>query len=255
VFPSFESFYASELQAIYLPCVAPAAFLGWLATSGRETRRGVEPSAAGFMRAYAAIFAIETILDPLITGPAVAWLDVGEHFFAVLLPFVLLGDFRVFLLVFMILEPGRGAASAALRAAAWTLAVPVVAGATYAALDAVRGPLPGQVLWILYEAAFLALVRWLRTEWLPRRIVPERIVTRAYLERVLDYVALYYALWAASDALILFAGLDAGWGLRAVPNLLYYGLWVPYTYVLFFAGPPVRLRRPSTRRLQAAAAR
>ena len=47
------------------------------------------------------------------------------------------------------------------------------------------------------------------------------------LRRLLVYVAVYYGLWAASDELILYGGLDAGWGLRVLPNQLYYSFWIP----------------------------
>ena len=36
-------------------------------------------------------------------------------------------------------------------------------------------------------------------------------------------MVLYYSLWASADLLILTTGLDLGYGLRVVPNLLYYG--------------------------------
>ncbi len=61
-------------------------------------------------------------------------------------------------------------------------------------------------------------------------MIPAAPFTRA----VLAYAAVYYALWAACDILIL-AGIDAGWLLRCLPNQLYYGLTVPYVWWRFFA--------------------
>ena len=46
--------------------------------------------------------------------------------------------------------------------------------------------------------------------------------------------AIYYALWAVADVLIL-AGRDVGWALRIVPNQLYYAFWVPVVWWLFFS--------------------
>ena len=51
---------------------------------------------------------------------------------------------------------------------------------------------------------------------------------------LLAFAAVYYALWAASDVLIL-AGVDEGWLLRCVPNQLYYGLTVPFVWWRFFS--------------------
>ena len=234
VFDSFEAFYRSDFQSLYLLVVVPAAFLGWLLTSGPERRAGAEPAAARFVRAWALVFAVETILDPVMSGPLVRAFGLEAHAWSLLVVFVLLGDFRVFLLVFLVAEPGRGSGAATGRAVLWTLLVPAVAGGTWAFLDGARGPLPSQTLWILYEVAFLALARWLRTDWLPRHVAPERPRVRHVLGLVLDYVALYYALWAACDAVILFAGADLGWGLRAVPNQLYYSVFVPFAYASFF---------------------
>ena len=58
---------------------------------------------------------------------------------------------------------------------------------------------------------------------------------RARLKRVMSFVMLYYGLWAGSDALILWGGLDAGWLLRVVPNQLYYVVWIPFVYATFFS--------------------
>ena len=57
---------------------------------------------------------------------------------------------------------------------------------------------------------------------------------QAYLRAVTAYVAAYYGLWALSDVLIL-AGVEWAWGLRAVPNQLYYAFFVPFVWARFFA--------------------
>ena len=69
---------------------------------------------------------------------------------------------------------------------------------------------------------------------------------RARLERVMSFVMLYYALWASSDALILWGGLDAGWLLRVVPNQLYYAVWIPFVYATFFSERAGRASSPSS---------
>jgi hypothetical protein len=140
------------------------------------------------------------------------------------------------LLLVCFLAGGRNAPGPALREAA--LLTPVVAllaiGSTRAAGAWLGQPLPGQLLWLVHETAFLGMVAFLR-----RRVVAAREPARpnpreAYLRAVTAYVALYYGLWATCDALIL-AGADWPWALRALPNQLYYAFFVPFAHALFFA--------------------
>jgi hypothetical protein len=168
----------------------------------------------GFVVAWAVAFALETIIDPLAT--ALAGMPM--------IPFVLLGDFRVFLLLLGVMEPAAPLPLTFLRAAAWTLVVPLVTLVVYRLVQVAAGPQPEQILWLIYECAFTALALW----WRARRVGSDR-----FLRAVLAYVATYYALWALSDVLIL-SGLDVGWALRIVPNQLYYAFWVPVVWALFF---------------------
>ena len=71
---------------------------------------------------------------------------------------------------------------------------------------------------------------------LRQRVVPARCEdprNARILRSLCGYVAVYYALWAGSDLLILYGGIDAGWLLRALPNQLYYAFWVPAVYYSF----------------------
>jgi len=216
---TWEDFYAGDLQGLWSLVVLPALFLvalPWL----RPRTDGADPRAAGFVRAWAVVFAIETIVDPL----AIARLG------APMVPFVLLGDFRVFLLVLGVMAPEQSAARAIAGAEAWTLVVPVVSSVLYRLAVAAAGPLPERVLWLVYQALFAAFALWWRARVVPRRRPP----ALRFLRAVLAYVAAYYALWALADVLIL-AGWDAGWGLRVIPNQLYYAFWVPVVWALFFS--------------------
>lgn len=216
----WASFYASEFQGLWALSVPPALWLVWLLVGTPPGGDGAEPRAARFVRAWAIVFTIETILDP----PLIIYGGVP------VLPFVLLGDFRVFLLVFGVARPESLVAGAIRRAALWTTIVPIVAYGGWYALDATLGPLHDQTLWLVYELCFLALALWMRGVWLPA----QRASAERYLRAVLGYVAAYYALWALSDLLIL-AGVELGWLLRVVPNQLYYVFWVPVAFLLFFA--------------------
>src|SRR5262249_1824626 len=170
---TWEASYGGELQGLWSLIALPVAFLvalPWL----RLRTRGSDPRAARFVRVWTVVFAAETIVDPL------AIVRLG----APMLPFVLLGDYRVFLLVLGVAEPERSLAATCARAAAWTLVVPVVAGLAYRAGAAIAGPLPEQVLWLIYECAFVALALWWRARFIPAWRPP----ALRYLRAVLAYV-------------------------------------------------------------------
>jgi hypothetical protein len=220
VFETSEAFYASRLQGVWLLVVPAAAFLVWLLAHGRPAAAGAEPRAARFVHVWTVVFTVGTILDPVL----IVYAGVP------MLPFVLLGDFRVFLLVLGVAHPMRPLAATVGLAAAWTLVVPIVAWGVDAAERALASrPLPDQLLWLNYEVTFavLALAWWIAVGRWP-------VAARRFLRAVLAYVVLYYVLWATADVAIL-SGYDAGWALRVVPNQLYYVFWTPVVWALFFA--------------------
>ncbi len=229
---SWEAFYHSDVQGLWALIALPALFGIWLAMSPIVSTAGAEPRAARFVRGWALVFAVEAVLDPLVTGPGFRVLGLAESEIAPI-PFVLLGDFRVFVLMVVLIDPARGLGSALGEAAAWTFLVPAIAWTVTTGLGAVHGAAPATTIWIVYETAFVLLALALREVVVPRRLASSA-APRTYLRAVLAYVALYYALWAAADVLIL-RGRDVGWALRTVANQLYYALWVPFAYTLFFS--------------------
>ena len=220
---SWEALYKGSAQGLWALIFLPVLFLGWLAVRGAEGA-GAEPQAAGFVRCWAAVFALVALIDPIATGP------LGLP----LLPFVLLGDFRVFALVLVVMQPTRARPSVLLEAAAWTLVVPAVAYGTIRLVETVAIPQPATMLWCVYEVAFVALAEAFVVWLIPRRVASDREPVRRYVRAVLGFVVLYYALWALADTVILGGG-DWGWALRIVPNQLYYGLFVPFAYACFFS--------------------
>ncbi len=216
---SWEAVYRSDLQGLWGLIAVPLLFLAafpWL----RPRTPGADPRAAAFVHGWAVVWGVEAIVDP------VAIVLAG----APMLLFVLLGDFRVFLLALGVMEPERPLAGTIARAAAWTLVVPAVAWALHRLVPTAAGPVPDQMLWLVYESAFVILALWWRHRLLPAR----RPVALDFLRALWAYVALYYALWAAADVLIL-AGWDVGWAVRIIPNQLYYAFFVPLVWWLFFS--------------------
>ena len=216
----WQALYRSDWMSLYALQGVPAIFLLWALVAGPG--RSARNPRARFVHIWALIFAVETLLDPFATGPLVKNAPAAVAT-GVSLLFVLLGDFRVLLLALYLGEPGGGLARSAWRAAAFTAAVPVTAFLLQRSFEALLGPLSPQVLWLCHELLFVALALWLRGRF--------RSSDR-YVAEVLAYVALYYALWASADVLILL-GVEAGWLLRILPNQLYYAFFVPFAYLRF----------------------
>jgi hypothetical protein len=222
----WKALYDTPAVGVWLLLAPSILFLGFLAARGIARGGGVEPYAARFVRVWTVVFALAAIADPIATG-LLGW---------PLLPFVLLGDFRVFAILLAVMQPGRPRGHAMLEAIAWTLVVPVVAYGTFQGLSAIRGPQPGGLLWLTYEAAFANLAVFWLVRVVPARVGIERPRVRRFAAAVLAFVVVYYLLWAVADVLIL-TGHDAGWALRVLPNLLYYGALVPFVYARFFGSP------------------
>ena len=230
-FESFDAYYHSDLQSVYLLLVLPALFLAyWWAVA--QPGHSSDTAVRRFVRLYTLVFCIETMIDPIMTGPIVRVLGGGGTTLGLL--FVLLGDFRVFVLVFGVAGPDRSLVSVLREAALWTPIVAVSAYGAHAAIGWLAGGAPGQLLWMIHEVLFVALAGFVRNVVIPNR-TDANDPNRARLRRVMSFVMLYYGLWASSDALILWGGFDVGWLLRVVPNQLYYSVWIPFVYATFFS--------------------
>ena len=205
---SWQAFYASDVQAVYALLVVPALFLLRLLTTSRSRPAHLDAAPARFLRAYALIFTHGTLVDPIATGPLLRALgpEAGAASLALPLLFVLLGDFRVYLLVFALASPTSELRRAFLTAAAWTLLVPSFAALGNAAVGLLHRDPPAQVLYLLHELAFCAVALVLRNRVIPARAGRASPRLRADLRFAATYVAVYYALWASADGLILTGG-------------------------------------------------
>ena len=231
---SWEAVYASDWQALWALWVAPIAFLMFRARRG-ALRDGAVPAATAFVDVYCVVFAVATLVDPFCTTLLVRWLEWGDTANATALGlfFVLLGDFRVFFLAFGLPGPERRWRRVMLRSLLLTALIPVAAFAVYsgAQRDA-ASPLDVRWLWLTHECFFVALALGLRQVWLPASAGATDASRMRFLRAALGYAAMYYALWAAADIVIL-AGFDAGFALRIVPNQLYYAFWIAFVWRRF----------------------
>ena len=245
----WDAFYHSELQGWWLLWVAPGLFLAyrllarWLSPEvpGAASTAGTDAAtrAQRFVDVFAIVFALETLLDPFATGPLLRFLGIAHHSAGTLIMFVFvyLGDFRVFVLLSGLARPAPLSLTLR-RAGLATLAVPIVTGVLYGSLSLLYPTVHGQWQWVIYEVSFLSLALALRAGHLPGLTGLDAVDDprlRAYLREVLGYAALYYALWATSDLLILLADLDFGWATRAVANQLYYAFFVPFVWFRYRA--------------------
>lgn len=239
---SWHDAYSSELQSLYALLVVPVAFLAWRLAAPGDPARAIVPQAARFVSLATLVFALETMLDPIATGPMLKSAALRGTLAATLVPFlfVYLGDLRVLLVARAVMRPAESFRRTLGFASVASAIVPVATGVLYLGHRAIWPNADGQWMWMIYEAGFLALCVFATRVWLPR----ERVRTdgidreaRAFLASLFGYSAAYYALWLAADVLIVVAGLDLGWAIRMLPNQLYYAFWAAFVYARFFSVP------------------
>jgi hypothetical protein len=211
---SWQDFYNAGWQFPWAVMAVAFAFALYRAIARERRKSALDPAQAKFVSIWTTLFLVETLLDPVATGPLAKALRSAAASQLLGLTFVLLGDFRVYWLVLRFRTPEQTSARAAL--------------AGLARLSAG----PEQAMWLTHELISLGVVFALARFALPSELTHAR--SAALVRSVLGYVAAYYGLWAAADVLIL-AGIDAGWCVRLVPNQLYYGLFVPFVWWRFFA--------------------
>jgi hypothetical protein len=236
---SWHAVYYSDLQSLYALLIAPIAFLAWRLAAGADERRAIAPGAARFVSGLTILFAIETMIDPIATGPLLELDLFRDNAASTLIPFlfVLLGDLRVLLLAIGVARPERTLQQKLAWAFGMALITPMVAGVGFALTGWIWPEVHGQVLWMIYEFSFLALCIFLARVWVPRS-TPNDPRLAAFLKTIFGYSAAYYALWWVADVLIVVADLDLGWAIRIVPNQLYYAFWAPFVYWRFFDVQP-----------------
>ena len=215
------------------------------------------PAAARFVHVWAGTFAVLTIVDPLAGGPLMRALGLADAPIAtiVMVAFVLLGDFRVYLLVFTLMtyagtRHDARVADPRLRGARRAAAGAAARRARRGARDARRADrrrrrrgraprraipnLPAQSIWLAYELAFLVVALVLRNvdragARAGRRAPPPQLSPhRPHLRRGL--------LRALGDRRRADPRRHRRrLGAPHVPNQLYYAFWVPFAYGMFFA--------------------
>lgn len=201
-------------SAIHHPGLAfgfGVVLLGWLALRAPRSS----------LRLVLGLLLAETMLDAYFTGALSPLPKTGALAQNVGIAFVILGDFRYFVLLERFRRPDATWTSSVLRALAWSLVVPVLqALAIHAFPDTF---VEVRRIYLVYEALFCALAAGLLVTRFPSRAAHP--VLGWYLTRLTVFVLVQYGLWVLCDVLIL-GGHSWALGLRLVPNALYYGLFL-----------------------------
>ena len=165
------------------------------------------------------------LADAWLTAPKLSPLHDPALAESAGIAFVILGDFRYFVL-FERYGRKRPFPRALIGALALSLIVPI------GSLVIKHFTGGGRVLFMGYEIAFAALAIGVRALWLPR--LPEG-EGRSWIVRLTHFEIAQYLLWATADVIILAGGgdsfADAGYLLRLVPNSMYYIAFVPFAWL------------------------
>jgi hypothetical protein len=218
----FQAVYDSPWHHPFLSWMGTAVLLGGIALARRVP----------FLTAFVLMGAAEIALDAWFTG---AWAPLPQGHPALqplAIGFVVLGDWRFFVLVERYARP-PGETPPLWRVLAvslvWALGVPVVQGVMTRVLPELFSDL--RHTFLAYELGFLALALGLRFGLVGRRLEGCSPGIRRYVLALAEFEALQYALWAGADLLIL-SGQSWALALRIVPNVLYYAGFLAFAYLM-----------------------
>lgn len=211
-----QEFYASVYQQPLLLILATLPWIGYWLLLGPD-----HP-----LRRYCLAFATLSVVDAWLTANTVLGLGALPGALAAVVPvfFVILGDFRVFLL----LVGEWGAARGWLKALALSLIVPVASIAVVRMLPQAWQD-EKRTTFLVYELLLFALIMLVvarvRAKWVERG-------DEALLKRWAAYASTYYLAWIIADVWLLASSSEASgaWTLRVFANLLYYAGWTPWVY-------------------------
>jgi hypothetical protein len=217
----FESLYGSPWQHPGIAFFAASVFVL------------VRARSQSFLAGWATLFLFTIAADAMVTGgfaPVPKGTPLEQN---LAVAFVILGDFRYFLVVEAFAwsraaPHGLGPPRAWLVAAILAFVVPVLSLVSQRVWPAFFSN--ARHIFLQYELMMFVLVGVMRFVVLPRRLASFDVDLRAWLYRVTTFVIVQYGLWATADVLIL-SGVEAGFLLRIVPNALYYGAFVPYVFL------------------------
>ena len=210
-----------------LPAVAA---VGALATGALVARRLTAGGGSfGLVDFWGTAFALTTLADAFLTSK-LSPLAGKPAATGVAIFFVILGDFRLFLLSERVARKQGPIFTATRRALGFAFLTPIIQhGAAYFLPEYFAGK-DLRFTFLTYEIVCLVVLA-LYVKLGAREGDDDDVATG---NRLVGFFMVQYALWIVADALILYApGLrELGFGLRLVPNVMYYGVFVPLGYAL-----------------------
>jgi hypothetical protein len=184
------------------------------------------------LRAFLLVFAAEILLDATLTND---YSPVPKSVLqSITIAFVIVGDARVLLLLERIRSAPtrerwtpRWAIAPMLTALAFAFVVPVSQAVLLKSAPSLFAK--SRAIFLAYEClAFVGILAYYALRLRPALREAEPAFAR-WARSIVAFVAVQYALWASADVVIL-QGIDAGFALRLVPNLLYYAAFLPFVW-------------------------
>jgi hypothetical protein len=209
----FEAIYASSWHHPYSFWAAGGPVLALLVVRARAAAAASVERAR--LAALCVAFQLGILADAWLNAKALSPLT-GAAATAAGVTFVILGDFRYFLLL---ARYGRGLGWAAALPAALAVSLVVPVGSFLTKRE-------GRALFLIYELALATVAVAVRVLVVPR--VAE--ARRRWMAWLTEFEIAQYAAWATADVIIL-SGHDAGYLLRLVPNAMYYIGFVPFAWL------------------------
>lgn len=209
----FKAIYDSGYHHPLVCYLACFAFLCWLVPK------------LPFLQGYTLSFLFCIAADATVTGSASPLSASSPAYTVFSVVFVVLGDFRYFLLCERITRPADPFQRVLRFAVPVSLLLPVIMGLLHRTVLATAND---RAFYAVYESAMVVFVFWLARSRFSKRPVPPEV--RAYLREVHFLFAGLYAGWALCDVLIL-NGVAVAHVLRIVPNVLYYAVFVPFVFM------------------------
>ena len=183
-----------------------------------------------WLTAFLVLFTFEIAADALATGGwSLLIIEKSRWLTPVAITFVILGDFRFFLLVERFARPRTEPLGLRGWATAIALAFVVPVSSHLVTVAFPSAFVESRMTFLTYEAMFLTLALVLRFVILPRRLARSDEPVRRWLLAVASFEIVQYALWALADVLIL-SGMSWAFLVRIVPNSLYYAFFLPFVW-------------------------
>jgi hypothetical protein len=182
-----------------------------------------------FFRAFAVLFTLEIMADALLTGGWSPLAPGSRAASAAAVLFVVLGDWRYFLLLERHAWRLPARLPLGLVSLLASLAVPI---SSMAIVQAVPEPWrsPPRDLFLIYELLFTGVAAIVRLRLRGRPAAQLDPTVRPWVVALTDFEIAQYAGWALADVLLLLGAEGVGYGLRLVPNIMYYALFVPFAW-------------------------